>query len=344
MTNAILHLDGSMGEGGGQILRTGLTLSMVTGQPFRIDRIRANRPKPGLMRQHLTAVQAAAQVCDGTVTGASVGSEALTFHPGAVRHGDFAFSIGTAGSTTLVLQTILPALVIAGGPTRITIDGGTHNLAAPTVHFLNRAFVPLVERMGPRVTVALEKHGFYPAGGGRIAVDIQPVSTLEPIEILHRGEITHRKAIATIAGLSRDIAARELASIASRLGWEGDRLEVEQLPDRAGPGNVVSIEIGTDSMTEVFTGFGRRGVSAEQVGSAVAGEARDYLSSTVPAWHYLADQLMVPMSIAGAGAIRTCTLSSHGRTNLEVIRRFLPVRIDTRHEPDGVEVVEFRSD
>jgi len=343
MTNTTIHLDGALGEGGGQILRTGLALSMVTGRPFRIDRIRANRPKPGLMRQHLTAVQAATEVCGAAVTGASVGSQSLEFRPGAVRHGNFAFSIGTAGSTTLVLQSILPALMVAEGPSRVTIDGGTHNLAAPTVRFLQLAFLPMIERMGPRVVVTLEKCGFYPAGGGRIAVDIHPVPALRAIEVLHRGEIAHRKAVATIAGLSRDIASRELDAVSRRLGWEADRLEVEQLPDREGPGNVVTIEIGTDSMMEVFTGFGRRGVSAEEVGSTVASDVRDYLACSAPVWHHLADQLMGPMAIAGAGVMRTCPLSNHGRTNLEVIRQFMPVQIETRRESNGSEIVEFRT-
>ena len=336
-----IHIDGAMGEGGGQILRSALALSMISGRPFRIERIRANRPKPGLMRQHLTAVQAAAAVSGAQVVGAEVGSETVEFVPGAVRPGTYAFSIGTAGSTTLVLQTVLPALIIAEGPSRLVIEGGTHNHAAPTVRFLQRAFLPVLERMGPRVSVAVEKHGFYPAGGGRIAIEIEPSARLVPLQLVDRGEITARRAIATVAGLPGDIAKRELGEIAQRLGWTDDQLRIEQLPDREGPGNIVSIEVESAALVEVFTGFGRRGVSAEHVGLDVAKQAGAYLAQPAPVWHHLADQLLVPMAVAGAGVIRTCPLSNHGRTNLAVIEAFLPSRIVERRDADGTALVEI---
>ena len=162
-------------------------IRMVTGKPFRIENIRANRQKPGLLRQHLTAVQAAAEVGSAEVEGAALGSKALTFVPGKIRSGDFRFAIGTAGSGTLVLQTILPALITAAGPSRIEIEGGTHNPAAPPFDFLQRSFVPLIERMGPKVKVELERYGFYPAGGGRIVDEVIPTDALKPIELDERG-------------------------------------------------------------------------------------------------------------------------------------------------------------
>src|SRR6185295_18962730 len=159
----MLKLDGSVGEGGGQILRTALALSALTGQPFQIDRIRAQRRKPGLMRQHLTAVRAAAEVCQATVAGDSLGSMALSFVPGAVKAGSYSFAVGTAGSATLVLQTVLPPLLVAAGPSTLTIEGGTHNPLAPPFDFLERSFLPLVARMGPQFEARLERWGFYPA-------------------------------------------------------------------------------------------------------------------------------------------------------------------------------------
>src|SRR5271166_6297783 len=159
-------LDGSIGEGGGQILRTALSLSIVTGKPFFIEKIRAGRERPGLLRQHLTAVLAAAEVGGAEVQGASLGSTELTFSPGAIRAGEYRFSVGTAGSGTLVFQTVLPALMLTAEPSRIVIEGGTHNTAAPPFDFLARTFVPLLERMGPKVVLEFESYGFYPEGGG----------------------------------------------------------------------------------------------------------------------------------------------------------------------------------
>src|SRR5215470_13994646 len=167
-----IRIDGSFGEGGGQILRSSLSLSLVTGKPFRIENIRANREKPGLLRQHLTAVPAAAEVGAAEVEGASLGSKALSFVPGKVRAGEFRFAIGTAGSGTLGHQTILPALITAVGPSRIDIEGGTHNPAAPPFDFLERSFIPLIERMGPKVKFELQRFVFYPGGGGRMVLEV----------------------------------------------------------------------------------------------------------------------------------------------------------------------------
>ncbi len=323
----MITIDGSVGEGGGQILRSALALSMVTGQPFRIENIRANRDKPGLMRQHLTAVRAAAEVGRASVEGDEIGSTALSFKPGTTNGGDYTFAIGTAGSTTLVLQTVLPALLTADEPSTLEISGGTHNGHAPTVHFLQNAFVPVIERMGPKVEVELVRHGFYPAGGGMIRVRIEPVQSLTPIEILERGQTTRRLAIASVAGLSGSIAKRELKIIAKRLSFEDNELRIEQLPDAYGPGNVVGVELESEHVAEVFTGFGERGVSAEKVAERVASHVRRYLSLDAPVGEHLADQLLLPMALAGGGAIRTGPLSRHCTTNAQTIERFLPVKV-----------------
>lgn len=164
---SMLDLDGSQGEGGGQILRSSLALSMVTGTPVRIRNVRARRPKPGLMRQHLVAVQAAARIGGARVTGTEIGSSTLTFIPGTVKPGEHELSVGSAGSTTLVLQTVLPALLCASEPSLLILEGGTHNPMAPPFEFLERTYLPLVNRMGPRVHAELERAGSYPAGGGR---------------------------------------------------------------------------------------------------------------------------------------------------------------------------------
>jgi RNA 3'-terminal phosphate cyclase (ATP) len=261
----MILIDGSSGEGGGQIVRTALSLSLLTGQPVRIENMRAGRAKPGLMRQHLTAVEAAAKVGRAQVEGASVGSKSLTFTPGEVSAGDFSFAVGTAGSATLVLQTVLPALLTAGGPSRLTLEGGTHNPLAPPFDFLQRSFLPLLAAMGPWLEAKLERPGFYPAGGGRFTVEISPAASLAPLELLERGEIVGRRARALIAHLPESIAQRELQLVRDKLGWEQGWLSSEKVEGSTGPGNVLMLEATSAAVTEVVTGFGERGVPAEQV-------------------------------------------------------------------------------
>ena len=236
-------IDGSSGEGGGQILRTSLALSLVTGQPFRIARIRAGRKSPGLLRQHLTAVNAAAEIADAEVSGATMGSRELTFSPGPIRAGHYKFEIGTAGSATLVLQTILPALVVAGASSELMLGGGTHNPFAPPFDFLARAFLPLLGRMGARVEARLERPGFYPAGGGKFRVQIQPAARLEPLNLLSRGEVRARRATAMVANLPHRIAERELSLIGNKMSWPPDWLTTQVVDNSKGPGNVVMIDI-----------------------------------------------------------------------------------------------------
>jgi RNA 3'-terminal phosphate cyclase (ATP) len=332
----MLTIDGSSGEGGGQILRTSLALSTVMGKPFRIEKIRAGRPKPGLLRQHLTAVKAAATISSATVDGAELGAGALTFTPGSVTPGEFAFAVGTAGSATLVLQTVLPALLIAPSPSRLILEGGTHNPMAPPFDFLVKSFLPLVNRMGPTVTAELERSGFYPAGGGRFSVSITPATRLLPLEMLERGAIRSIKARAVVANLVRSIAVREVNLVGRLLSLPDDSLIAEEIQGALGPGNAVTVEIETAHHTEVFTGFGEVNVRAEGVAAKVAQEARAYIASGVPIGIHLADQLLIPVALAGVGRFRTGPLSRHTTTNLEVIRQFLDVEIDLLEEPKRI--------
>lgn len=337
----MIHIDGSTGEGGGQILRSALALSMVTARPFCIENIRSGRQKPGLLRQHLTAVNAAAAVSNAQVSGAELGSSTIKFVPGPVNGGEYSFAIGSAGSTTLVLQTILPALMIASSPSVVMIEGGTHNTHAPSVDFLCKSFLPIIERMGPRVRVEIERHGFYPAGGGRIRVEIDPVMKLTPVSIMERGEVVAHTATASVAGLSPDIAKRELAVVAKNLGWDQDSLFIDQLADSVGPGNVLSIEIQSEHVTEVFTGFGERGRSAERVAKSTVAQVHDYLHKGAPVWSHLADQLMLPFAMAGAGEFCTCALTPHSETNASVIEQFLQVKIHSNEHDRGRTTIQI---
>jgi RNA 3'-terminal phosphate cyclase (ATP) len=334
MNNDAIQIDGSRGEGGGQVLRTALALSLVTGRPFRIASIRSGRKKPGLMRQHLTAVRAAAEVGCAEVSGDSIGSTELSFVPRDVRPGGYRFAVGTAGSATLVLQTVLPALLCAPGPSFLEIEGGTHNPFAPPFNFLDRAFLPLINRMGPVVEAKLLRHGFFPAGGGRFTARLDPVPALRPLVLRERGAIKSRAARALVARLPKTIAERELSVIGRRLGWSQNELCAEAVTQSAGPGNVLVCEVVSEHITEVFTGFGEKGTSAEKVSETVAAEVREYVGSGVPVGPHLADQLLVPFALAGRGEFVTLPPTPHTMTNIEVIGRFLdvPFRVERTGE------------
>jgi len=325
----MILIDGSHGEGGGQIVRSSIALSMVTGVPVRISNVRASRRKPGLLRQHLTAVQAAQQISGANVCGANLGSREVEFSPGAITPGDYEFAVGTAGSTTLVLQAVLPALLTAAGPSRLTLEGGTHNPMAPPFDFLALAYLPLVSKMGPKLTARLERYGFYPAGGGKFVIDIQPTDRLRSFELLERGEIRTRRARAAVANLPTHIAHREAKQLRRKLSWGVDDVEILEVENSQGPGNVITIEIEAANVTEVFTGFGEVGRPAEAVAAAAVRQYRRYLKTTAAAGEYLTDQLLLPLAIAGAGSFSSVGLSRHSTTHIDLIRQFLDVDVRT---------------
>src|ERR687885_161494 len=224
----MLSIDGSFGEGGGQIIRTSLALSLITGVPFRVYNVRARREKPGLQRQHLTAVTAAAAIGTAKVEGAHVGSREFTFEPGAITPGEYKFSIGTAGSTMLVLQAILPPLMIADGPSLLLFEGGTHNVHAPPFEFIQKTFLPLVNRSGPSVTVELQRYGFYPPGGGRFNVYVEPARKLKRLDLVERGAVLSQRARALCVNVPRHIGERELAVVSEQMGWVPEQLDLEE--------------------------------------------------------------------------------------------------------------------
>jgi len=321
----MLTIDGSMGEGGGQILRSALALSACLGQAFRIVNIRPRRARPGLQPQHLAAVRAAATISGADVHGAAIGAQALSFTPGAIRAGDYHFDIGTAGSTALVLQTVLPALSLAAGASRLLLEGGTHNPMAPPFEFLHYAFVPALNRMGPCVTARLERPGFYPAGGGRLSVEIEPSGRLLPLVLAERGAVHARHAEVLLAHLPEHIARREQAILKLELRYPEQDLRVRMDDRSASPGNAVSVVIESEHVTECFSAIGARGVRAEHVAREAAREARFYLHAGVPVGHHLADQLLVPLALAGGGSFITTEPSRHTMTNLEVIKAFMQI-------------------
>lgn len=323
----MIELDGALGEGGGQILRSALTLSMITGQAFRIENIRANRPKPGLMRQHLVAVQAAAQICGADIDDTTVGSRTLEFVPQKVQGGEYKFSIGTAGSCTLVLQTVLPALLFADKPSVLQVSGGTHNPMAPPAQFLQRAYGRALAEMGSSFEIELKRFGFYPAGGGEITVKVEPCKELKPIELIARGERMNAYAESFVAAVPAKVARHELECIGTGMGWDESQLLVRSLPQQHGPGNALLVTLEHQHVTEVFCGFGEKSLRAEAVAKQVLQQVRHYIGSNAAVGEYLADQLMLPFALAGGGRFTTDKVSKHAQTNAEVISRFLPVEI-----------------
>jgi len=347
MSEQIL-IDGSQGEGGGQVLRSSLALSLVTGRPFCMENIRAGRKKPGLMRQHLTAVNAATEIGAADVTGDSIGSTRLAFRPHKIKSGDFHFQVGTAGSTTLVLQTILPALMLADKPSTLRLVGGTHNPFAPPLDFLEKAYLPLLAKMGPQVETKLVRPGFYPAGGGEFRVKITPVKTLNSLKLTERGENKRRTVQLMFAHLPFHIIERERNTIMQKTGWDESVFEICETPNSRGPGNLVMIEAQSPNVCELFTAFGEVKVPAENVAVDALEQYRQYVAADVPVGVYLADQLMLPMGIAthlGAepGEFLTHGLSLHSTTHIDILQRFLNINVELTKHDNGRCLVSFNT-
>ena len=318
----MIEIDGSEGEGGGQILRSSLSLAICTQQAFRIVNIRANRDKPGLRRQHLTAVNAAARICGAEVDGAELASRALTFRPGKLLAGDYSFDIGTAGSCTLVFQTVLPALLTAAGESRVRILGGTHNNGSPPFDFLARSFLPLLARMGANVELTLASYGFYPRGGGEIRARILPAKQLGGLVLEARGALLRGFAEAYVAAIPLHVVQRELEVVRRRLGFAQADLLLQALPNDAGPGNAVTITLEHEHVTEVFTGFGEKGLPAEVVAERAVAGARVYLAANAAVDEHLADQLLLPMALGSGGSFMARKVTPHVHSNAVVIERF----------------------
>jgi RNA 3'-terminal phosphate cyclase (ATP) len=280
-------------------------------------------------------VEAAATVGVAETSGAAVGSRSLTFRPATVKAGEYTFSVGTAGSATLVLQTVLPSLLTADHPSSLVLEGGTHNPSSPPFDFVAKAFLPLVARMGARVEATLERPGFYPAGGGRFRVTIAPTKALTPLVLELRGELRARRVRAVVASLPRAIGERELNRFAARTHWDSSSFSLEVVPNSVGPGNALIAEVESEHVTEVFTGFGEKQVRAETVANICADEVLAYLATDAPVGAHLADQLVLLLALAGEGTFRTVKPTKHTRTQLDVMPRFLRTSIWCSEEDGG---------
>ncbi|MBI0426878.1 RNA 3'-terminal phosphate cyclase [Psychrobacter sp. NG27] len=341
--SAILKIDGSTGEGGGQIIRTALSLSMLTGIPIEMFNIRAGRAKSGLMRQHLMCVQASQQISNASVSGAVLGSSSFRFAPSAIRSGDYHFDIGSAGSTSLVLQTLLPALLFANTDqsvhSTLSIKGGTHNPLAPTTDFLQYAFVPALAKLGMQVNIECVQAGFAPIGGGLIKTTITPFmrrADSKPLHLTERGALTNIALVASVLNLEYDIGKRELASAKAVLLESGVdesliTTKANKL-DGIGEGNTcyaqVTHECGDHLHHEIFTLLGEKRTSAEKMGNRLAGLVKRYLFKTdALVDEYLTDQLLLPLALSGGGEFTARIISQHTETQAWLIEQFLPVDI-----------------
>jgi RNA 3'-terminal phosphate cyclase (ATP) len=337
----MLTIDGSQGEGGGQILRSSLALSAITGTPIRIEKIRARRPKPGLQRQHLVAVQAAARVSCAEITGDTLDSRELTFRPQQAVAGTYDFDIGSAGSITLVLQTILPILLHAEGTSTVSIRGGTHNGMAPPVEFLRESFLPALNTVGISAAIELERHGFYPAGGGAIRAVIHPWTARAPLDLRSRGKAIGRHAEAIIANLPAHVAARESQAIKHALHWSHQEVDEREV-EADGPGNALIARLKYANHTTLCSSFGELRKPAEQVAKDCIRQVRAYTDLDAPVCAHLADQLLLPLALGAGGVFRAGEPSGHTRTNAAIIAQFLGDVVAIVPAADGASEITVR--
>ena len=329
----LVVIDGSMGEGGGQILRTAIALSAVTGQPVRVVNIRAKRKNPGLRPQHLTAIRALAQITGARVRGAEVGSSEIEFWPGPIRGGVYDFNVGTAGSVSLVLQAILPALAFADSPVRVRITGGTDVKMAPTIDYMRNVFARLLLNFGYRVDIRVYRRGHYPRGGGRVEAIIEnPPRRLEPTRIVERGRLLGVEGRSHAVRLPRHVAERQAKAAArvikERLGVD-PRIEIEWYePGRdphLGPGSGIALWAAYEGSVLGSDSLGERGKRAEVVGREAAIKLVDDIASGAAVDRYASDMLPPYMALAsGVSEYTGASLTSHAETVFMLLRIILP--------------------
>lgn len=343
MNKALAHLpspiriDGSQGEGGGQILRTALSLSMITGKPFELVNLRAGRKKPGLMRQHLVCVQASQQISHAYTEGAGLHSQYLYFAPQHIQAGHYEFQIGSAGSSLLVFQTLLPVLLQQSAPSQLIIHGGTHNPMAPTADFIQHSFIPTLAKIGIQIDFEMEKAGFFPIGAGKIKATIHPWQQRQELDLRSRGKLQATCAYAAVLNLDASIAARELATLQKKLNLQ----HTQQLTLQGiSQGNSVFVCVESEQHHQVFSALGELRKSAEQIAGQLAKEVNHYLHSQAVADEYLADQLLLPLALGQGGRFSAQTISEHTRTQVEMIKRFLDCEIELiEHAEQHVEII-----
>ncbi len=340
----MLQIDGSYGEGGGQILRAALSLSVFTQTPFRLERIRAKRPKPGLRPQHLTAVRAAAALCNAEVQGAHEGSTELTFTPqGPARPGTYRFDVGTAGATGLILQTLIPPLAEAPEPSWLTLTGGTHVPWSPPYHFLERVFIPAVGHLGWQISLTLKRWGWYPRGGGRVQATIRPpLAGPKHLDWVERGELQHLWVLSAASNLPEHVRRRQAKRAQRRLREAGLSPHQVDVVDAPSPGvGTCVIIVGTyEAGWGAGFALGKRGKPAEQVAEEAVAQFLEFHRSGAAVDPHLADQFIVPLLVRGVSwTFSTSRATNHLRTVIWLSTQFIPAPI-TVEEREGRVIVQ----
>lgn len=337
MRSGELRIDGSYGEGGGQILRTALCLAAILKVPVEVFGIRSGRKNPGLQAQHLTAVKALAQISGAEVEGAILGSQTLRFSPGPLRASNFLFEVGTAGAISLVLQAILLSLAFADGVSRVTLRGGTHVPWSPPYHYLTDVLLPTLAPMGVKVAFELVRWGFYPRGGGEVRATIHPLKALQAQELTERGSLLRIRGLSAVANLPLSIARRQRERVLFRLKETGLDAEIELVEAKAlGQGTALFFVAEFERTRAGFGSLGERGKPAEKVADEAAEAFFAFLKSKAALDPHLADQILLPMALAeGTSRLTTSRLSQHLLTNVWLIRQFLPIRIEVEGEEGG---------
>ena len=344
MEEPVLTIDGSQGEGGGQVLRTALALSAIRGVPVEIHSIRARRRNPGLQAQHLTAVTALAKISGAQVEGASIGSQRVVFAPGSVRPGEYHFDVGTAGSTALVLQAILLPLALAGGPSRITLMGGTHVPWSPPADYMREVWLPALADMGLCARVDVGRWGFYPKGGGRVVVEVEGGADLRPITLLQRGGGLRLRGVSAVANLPRGIAERQRDRALRRLAAEGRDAEIAVIEaESPGTGSFLMLVAEVGGLCAGFSALGERGKPAEQVAYEAVNALLEFLKAEAGCDPHLADQLILPMALApGTSRLTTSRITRHQITTVQIVQEILgcPAQISGEEGSPGAVTVE----
>ena len=328
-------IDGSYGEGGGQIFRTAITLAMCLGEPVRIENIRAGRKKPGLLRQHLACLHAGREICEAEIEGDVLGSKAVTFKPGKVKAGDYEFTVGTAGSTTLIFQTVMLPLLTTGKESTLCFSGGTHNGMAPSYEFIEKSFLPLMQRIGFEVRPSLARYGFYPAGGGQWRAAIKPVKQRNALDLQGSGKVLAVKAVALSSRIPRHVGERELQQVALKCAWQDESLERKDVSS-VGPGNMLSLQLTTETCVNVFDAFGEKNVSAERVANKAIRMLKQHEVAQVAVGEHLADQLLLPLLCGVGGSFTTGKPSEHLLTNIAVVEQFVAGKVSLLQVSEAV--------
>jgi RNA 3'-phosphate cyclase len=323
-------IDGSYGEGGGQLLRTAVALSAITGEAVHITDIRAKRSNPGLAAQHLTAVRAVAELCDGEVEGLRIGSQDVVFRPGRIKGGAFRFDVGTAGSIPLVLQALLPAAIASGQPFRIHLIGGTDVRAAPPLDYLRLVLLPLLAKMGIDVRVEALRRGYYPRGGGVVETTVNPTMRPHPLELEALGPVSEIGGLAHVSNLPAHIAERMTRAAMEALSHCAS-IAIEQAvygrEAAIGAGGAIVLFARAEQTILGASATAERGIPAEQLGEQAGHALLEEIRSGATLDIHATDQVLIYLALCREpSAFLARALSSHARTTIWLLEQFLRVR------------------